>query len=121
MAGKDNGKSWIRMGTLVKRYREEQRVTQRELAAAAGMSLGPLAAWRDGAPLPLGSARQRAVLGVLALHAGTDVHRDVLIDLLWDERPPPTAVSKVQSYISWLRNVLGARPARDPGPELITT
>ena len=83
--------------------------------------LGPLAAWRDGAPLPLGAARQRAVLGVLALHAGTDVHRDVLIDLLWDERPPPTAVSKVQSYISWLRKVLGARPARDPGPGLITT
>jgi DNA-binding SARP family transcriptional activator len=186
MAGKDNGKPWIKMGTLVKRYREEQRLTQRELVAAAGMSLGalrdleqgrtlsprwgsveglaavlglgqaqlaelarawragtegarsrrdgaprgpgvrvailgPLAAWRDGAPLPLGAARQRAVLGVLALHAGTDVHRDVLIDLLWDERPPPTAVSKVQSYISWLRKVLGARPARDPGPGLITT
>jgi DNA-binding SARP family transcriptional activator/DNA-binding XRE family transcriptional regulator len=186
MAGKDNGKSWIRIGTLVKRYREEQRVTQRELAAAAGMSLGalrdleqgrtlsprwgsveglvavlglgqpqraelaqawrtgaedscsrragmprrpgvriailgPLAAWRDGAPLLLGSARQRAVLGVLALHAGTGVHRDVLIDLLWDDWPPPTAVSKVQSYVSWLRQALGARPARDPGPELITT
>jgi DNA-binding SARP family transcriptional activator/DNA-binding XRE family transcriptional regulator len=167
------------MGRLLRRYREARGLTQRELAAAAGMSLGslrdleqgrtraprwgtaeklaavlgldpeqraelaracsavdapvlvperqalperqsggcgrgwrievlgPLAAWRDGAAVVLGSARQRAVLGVLALHAGTGLHRDAIIDALWGERPPASAVPEVQGYVSRLRRILG--------------
>ncbi len=37
--------------------------------------LGSVTAWRDGRPLPLVESRQRAVLGLLALHAGSSVHR----------------------------------------------
>src|SRR5581483_8056494 len=154
------------IGPLIKQYREARRVTQQELAAAAGISLGalrdleqgrtrfprwstvekaaeileisrgeradlarefrdggvyigilgPLTARRSAAPLALGSARQRAVLGLLALHAGTVAHRETIIDTLWGERPPPSALAEVQSYVSRLRRILG-----DGSADLITT
>src|SRR5215831_20641311 len=47
--------------------------------------LGPMEAWRDGTPLALGPPRQRVVLGLLALSAGTSVHRDTLIDAVWGD------------------------------------
>ncbi|HEY2577868.1 MAG TPA: helix-turn-helix domain-containing protein, partial [Streptosporangiaceae bacterium] len=59
--------------------------------------LGPVAAWRDGSFVPLGPAPQRAVLGLLALNANTALHREVLIDALWADTPPPTAVAMIQS------------------------
>jgi DNA-binding SARP family transcriptional activator len=83
--------------------------------------LGPLTAWRHGAPVALGSARQRAVLGLLALHAGAGVHRDMIVDLLWGQRPAPSAVAKVQSYVSRLRGLLGDGSARTGNAELVTT
>jgi DNA-binding SARP family transcriptional activator/DNA-binding XRE family transcriptional regulator len=171
------------MGALIRRYRESLRLTQDDLAAAAGMSvgtlrdleqgrtqyprwgtaeglaaalrlddaqrtelaracrkddatrrtgsprtsrgvsidiLGPMAARRDGIRLALGSPRQRAVLGLLALHAGGGTHRDEIIDVLWGERPPASAVTAVQGYVSRLRKLLHD-PARDEGHELVTT
>jgi DNA-binding SARP family transcriptional activator/DNA-binding XRE family transcriptional regulator len=83
--------------------------------------LGPLAAWRDGVRLALGPARQRAVLGLLALHVGAAMHRDEIIDVLWGERPPASAVAEVQGYVSRLRKLLGGRPGHDGGPELVGT
>jgi DNA-binding SARP family transcriptional activator/tetratricopeptide (TPR) repeat protein len=68
--------------------------------------LGPLAVRRDGAALPLGPVRQRAVLGLLVLHHDAGLSRAALIDALWGERPPPTAVDMVQGYITRLRRVL---------------
>src|SRR5579859_3364835 len=47
-------------------------------AASRGLRLqvlGPLAAWQDGIAMPLGGPAQRAVLGLLALSAGSHVHR----------------------------------------------
>jgi DNA-binding SARP family transcriptional activator/Tfp pilus assembly protein PilF/DNA-binding XRE family transcriptional regulator len=78
-------------------------------AAGQGMCLqvlGPLAAWRDGALVELGAPKQRAVLGLLAVRANTVVHRDALIDAIWGEHPPATAVNLVQSYASRLRRAL---------------
>lgn len=80
--------------------------------------LGPVTAWRDGAFLPLGPEMQRAVLGLLALHANTALHREFLIDSLWGDEPPASAVAMVQCYVSRLRRLLGqSRPAesRPPG------
>ena len=73
--------------------------------------LGPLTVWRDGRCVPLGPEAQRAVLGLLALHANAAVHREALIDALWSSEPPPTAVAMIQSYVSRLRRLLG--PAGD--------
>jgi hypothetical protein len=51
--------------------------------------LGPVRAFRDGAPLALGAPKQRALLAALALHAGRPVHPDALIDLIWGGQAPP--------------------------------
>lgn len=83
--------------------------------AATGLRLrvlGPLAAWRDGAPLGLGGPRQRAVLALLATHHGLGINREAIIDAVWADRPPATAVSLVQAYVSRLRRVLD--PGRSP-------
>ena len=56
--------------------------------------------------MPLGTAKQQALLAVLLLHANEVVTRDRLIDELWGERPPHTAVKAVQVYVSQLRKAL---------------
>jgi DNA-binding SARP family transcriptional activator/Tfp pilus assembly protein PilF/DNA-binding XRE family transcriptional regulator len=76
---------------------------------AAGLRLavlGPLAAWRDAAAVPLGPVRQRALLGLLVLHAGAGVSRAAIVDALWGEQPPATAPVMIQGYISRLRRLL---------------
>lgn len=79
--------------------------------------LGPLEAWRDGAPLSLGPPARRAVLGVLLLEPDVLVRRETVIDVLWGEAPPRTAVGLVQAHVSRLRSVLepGQRGAGDDG------
>jgi DNA-binding SARP family transcriptional activator len=74
--------------------------------------LGPLAAWRQGARVALGSVRQRAVLGLLALHHGIGLHRDAIVDALWGEQPPASAVAEVQGYLSRIRRLLGVGRAQ---------
>ncbi len=69
--------------------------------------LGPLAAWNKGRELPLGGAKQRALLAILLLRANEVVATARLVDELWEERPPATAVKAVQVYVSQLRKVLG--------------
>jgi DNA-binding SARP family transcriptional activator len=70
--------------------------------------LGPVEAWDDGAQLQLGGPKQRAVLALLLLDAGRVVSTDRLIDALWGERPPATAATSLQNFISQLRKVVGA-------------
>jgi DNA-binding SARP family transcriptional activator/tetratricopeptide (TPR) repeat protein len=69
--------------------------------------LGPVMAWRDGRLLDIGSVRQRAVLAMLALGRGLPVRRETLVDTLWSEGPPSSAVNIVQGHVSGLRHVLG--------------
>ncbi len=70
--------------------------------------LGPLAVWKAGRELPLGAAKQRAVLAVLLLRANEPVPTATLVDELWGERPPSTAVKAAQVHVSHLRKTLGA-------------
>ena len=69
--------------------------------------LGSLEVLADGRPVPLGGARQRAVLAILLLHRGEVVSVDRIVDELWGERPPDTATKTVQVYVSRLRKALG--------------
>jgi len=80
-------------------------------------ALGPLEACRDGRPLRLGPPARRAVLGLLLLDPGRLVRRDTIIDVLWGQEPPRTAVGLVQAHVSRLRQVLEPRgqPAGDAG------
>jgi predicted ATPase/DNA-binding SARP family transcriptional activator len=68
--------------------------------------LGPLAAWRDGRPLALGSPQQQAVLALLIVRRGAFVSADALVDALWAEEAPTNALQTVRTYVSRLRKVL---------------
>jgi DNA-binding SARP family transcriptional activator len=83
--------------------------------------LGPLEVSGSDGPLPLGGAKQRALLALLLLNANRVVGRDWLVDGLWGERPPETAVTTVQVYVSRLRKVLpgGTLVTRPPGYLLV--
>ncbi|NUR78586.1 MAG: AfsR/SARP family transcriptional regulator, partial [Thermoleophilia bacterium] len=70
--------------------------------------LGPLEVAEDGDVLALGRGRQRALLGLLLLHANEVVAQDRLVDDLWGESPPPTAFTALHGYVSRLRKLLGA-------------
>jgi DNA-binding SARP family transcriptional activator len=68
--------------------------------------LGPLEALDGERQLPLGGARQRAVLAVLLLHGNETLTRDVIVDELWGEAAPPTAAKVLQNCVSALRKEL---------------
>jgi predicted ATPase/DNA-binding SARP family transcriptional activator len=70
--------------------------------------LGPVEVVGDEGPLPLGAPKQRALLAVLLLNANTVVTRDRLVDVLWGEEPPRSAVSSLQVYVHGLRRAVGA-------------
>jgi DNA-binding SARP family transcriptional activator len=74
--------------------------------------LGPLEAFDRERQLPLGGARQRAVLALLLLHGNETLTRDVIIDELWGENPPPTAAKVLQNCVSALRKELPADTIR---------
>jgi len=68
--------------------------------------LGPVEVRVDGATLPLGAAKQRALLALLLLDANRTVARERLIDGLWGDDPPESAVKGIQLYVSNLRKLL---------------
>lgn len=68
--------------------------------------LGPLVYERDGRPVPLPSGRQRTLLALMLLAGGVPLSRDRLIDELWGERPPASAVSALHVHLSKLRALL---------------
>ncbi|MEU3519457.1 BTAD domain-containing putative transcriptional regulator [Streptomyces sp. NPDC006654] len=74
--------------------------------------LGPIGADIDGAPVHLGSPRQRAVLALLLAGRGRVVSVDRLVDRLWRGRPPRKAAASLHVYVSNLRRVL--EPGRAP-------
>src|SRR4051794_40070971 len=73
---------------------------------------------RDGdRPLPLAGTKQRGLLALLLMRANLVVSRDRLIDGLWGDEPPDTAVESVQVYVSRLRKLLPPKTLvrRPPG------
>jgi DNA-binding SARP family transcriptional activator len=82
--------------------------------------LGPLRVWRDGREVDAGPQQQRSVLAFLAARAGNPVTVTEMIDLLWGEDPPPSAVNAVHRYVGALRRVLDPTiEARSPGRWLV--
>src|SRR5262245_26019321 len=83
--------------------------------------LGPLEVSEGERAIPLGGAKQRALLAILLLHANEVVSTDRLIDELWGAHPPDTAHTALQGYVSRLRKLLGAEAVvtRAPGYELL--
>jgi YVTN family beta-propeller protein len=79
--------------------------------------LGPLEVVDDGRPVSIRRGKEQALLAYLLLHANEVVPSGRLIDVLWDERPPPTASKILQNAVSHLRKQLGDGRllTRDPG------
>ena len=68
--------------------------------------LGPVRAWRGPVELNLGPNQQRSMLALLLLNANHLVSVDDLIELLWDEQPPASAVNVIHKYIGAIRRLL---------------
>lgn len=62
----------------------------------------------DGTPVPVGGARLRALLTVLALRPGRTVPAAVLVDEVWGADPPADAPGALQALVGRLRRALGA-------------
>src|SRR5579864_6258754 len=78
--------------------------------------LGPFEAHVDGRAVPLGAPRQRLLLAALLANANAVVSTDRLIDIVWGDGPPTTALSTLQKYVYRLRGSLGDRIlTRPPG------
>jgi predicted ATPase/DNA-binding SARP family transcriptional activator len=58
--------------------------------------------------LSIGPPLQRALLAALLVDGSHTVQVPVLLDRLWGDDPPETAVKSIQKYVSNLRRVLGA-------------
>ncbi|MEV1086826.1 AfsR/SARP family transcriptional regulator [Streptomyces microflavus] len=70
--------------------------------------LGTTRALRDdGTAVPIGGARLRALLTVLALHPGRTVPAGVLVGEVWDGDPPADAAGALQALVGRLRRALG--------------
>lgn len=83
--------------------------------------LGCVEVTGPGGRLDLASGRQRAVVAALALEPDTVVATWRLVEALWDERPPRTALRSLHSHVARLRLGLdacglgGVLETRDPG------
>ena len=68
--------------------------------------LGPLEVTNDGEPLVLGGRKQRRLLALLALRAGSAVPVDEVVEAVWQGDPPASASATLQAYVSRLRALL---------------
>jgi DNA-binding SARP family transcriptional activator len=68
--------------------------------------LGPVRGWRAGVEVDLGPPQQKAVLAVLLVRAGQPVGLSEIVDVLWGDDPPDSAVNVVHRYVGKLRRLI---------------
>jgi DNA-binding SARP family transcriptional activator/tetratricopeptide (TPR) repeat protein len=84
--------------------------------------LGPVRAWQGDRELELAGPQRQAVLALLALRANQAVSRSELIDGIWGEDPPPSAVNALHVHVAGLRRALEPdRASRAPGKFLLAS
>ncbi|AYF30900.1 transcriptional regulator [Micromonospora tulbaghiae] len=77
--------------------------------------LGVPEVWQGSVPLPLGTPKQQIALAVLVLNGGQLVTVDTLVDELWPDDPPRSALANVRTYVGNLRRTFD----RHHGPNLV--
>ncbi|WP_416973001.1 BTAD domain-containing putative transcriptional regulator [Streptomyces sp. 4F14] len=97
----ENGRAHRPYGRPVHRLLAALDTARVELAV-----LGPLTLRVAGHPVDPGTAKQRALLALLALHPGKPVSRDEIVDVLWADAPPATCLNLVHTYVTRLRRLL---------------
>ena len=70
--------------------------------------LGPLELRYRGVDVPISAARVRRLLGLLLLNRGRVVSIDRLVDEVWDNDPPDSALAALRVHVSRLRKMLAA-------------
>jgi DNA-binding SARP family transcriptional activator len=82
--------------------------------------LGSFTLVMDGRPVDESAAKpmERALLHLLAMRAGQQVHREALIEALWPEPDPDAGLHRLQVAISSLRRLLAVEPG-GPLPLLV--
>lgn len=70
---------------------------------------------------PLNGRKVRQLCGLLLTHAGRTVTVDAVIEELWGDAAPATAVETVRTHIFHLRRQLSAALGRKAGKELLLT
>jgi DNA-binding SARP family transcriptional activator len=76
--------------------------------------LGPLLLTVAGAPVPLGTPKQRAIFAMLLINRNRAIGTESLIDAAWGQVPVSAARTSIHSYVSNLRRLLasaGANPS----------
>ncbi|MEU7586339.1 BTAD domain-containing putative transcriptional regulator [Micromonospora sp. NPDC049230] len=73
--------------------------------------LGGLSVHLPARTLQLGTPKQQVVFAMLSVHPGRLVTVDDLVDELWADRPPRSAVANVRTYAGNLRRTFEAFPA----------
>lgn len=82
--------------------------------------LGPLRLWRDGIELDAGPPQQAYLLALLAARAGRLSSAAELVDFLWGQDAPASALNVVHKYIGALRRLLEPElPTRRSGSHLL--
>jgi DNA-binding SARP family transcriptional activator len=79
--------------------------------------LGPLTLRRGGQLITPSAPKLRQVLSLLVLQANSVTRVDQLVEELWEESPPPSALTTVQTYIYQLRKLLKLADKRGSGAE----
>jgi len=78
--------------------------------------LGPIELFDDAGDVhAIGSPNQRIVLGVLASRGGSVVSAETLIDAIWGDEIPKSALQSLRTYVSRLRRILGDALVSAPG------
>ncbi|WP_169745047.1 AfsR/SARP family transcriptional regulator [Cryptosporangium arvum] len=82
--------------------------------------LGPLRIWRNGVELDAGPPQQAYLLALLLSRDGRPISTNDLIDLIWDDKAPASALNVIHKYVGLLRRLLEpALPAREMGSYLV--
>jgi DNA-binding SARP family transcriptional activator len=75
--------------------------------------LGPVRVREGDRVVDLGTRRQHALVAALALAGGRPVPTGTILERLWGDDPPPSAVTTLQGYVAGVRRALEPdRPAR---------
>jgi YVTN family beta-propeller protein len=83
--------------------------------------LGPLQVLRDGTPVSIGGAQQRAVLAFLLVERERAVSVEQIADALWGEHPPAGYAATIQTYVFHLREVVEPDRAKGDPPGVLVT
>ncbi|MEO3930631.1 AfsR/SARP family transcriptional regulator [Micromonosporaceae bacterium B7E4] len=84
-------------------------------------ALGPLEIVHGGRECTPSAPKVLQVLALLVLRANQIVHMDTLIEQLWGEHPPRSALTTIQTYIYQLRRFLERNAFVGNGEEIVVT